>query len=162
MGGIEIAIIVILVFSVICFAASFCVPDKKQEGSGIDKELAMQEVHEMVEKEMENVREPLNEIATEYVQYAYDGAAKNIDDLTNEKMFELTGYSDKVLREIKKEEEDLVMLHQVMKDEGDNLRKTVTAAGKAAKVMQDSIHAPGGGILWGWQRKDRPHGFRSQ
>ena len=40
---------------------------------------------------------------------------------------------------IKKEEEEVVLLHQAVKDEKDNLKKTVVAAGKAAKAMRESI-----------------------
>ena len=139
MDGIVIAGIVLLVFSAACFVISFCIPEKKMEGSGINQELAMQEVHEMVEREVENIREPLNNMATEYMGYAYDNASKSLMDAANEKMFEITNYSDTVLREIKKEEEDVTLLHQAVKDEDENLRKTVVAAGKAAKVMRESI-----------------------
>ena len=139
MGGIQIAEIILLVVSVACFVVSFLIPEKKREGSGIDQELAMQEVRGMMENEMENLREPLNKMATEYVGYAYDNVTKELDDTFNEKSFEFTNYSDTVMRELKKEEEEVVLLHQAVKDEKDNLKKTVVAAGKAAKAMRESI-----------------------
>ena len=54
------------------------------------------------------------------------------------------------MRELKKEEEEVVLLHQAVKEERENLQKTVkeerenlqktvTAAGKAAKVMRESV-----------------------
>lgn len=139
MSGIEIMEIVLLIVSVACFVISFCIREKKPEGSGINQELAMQEVHEMVERETEALREPIQNMATEYVTFAYDNAAKNLEDSANEKMFDLTSYSDTVMRELKKEEEDIVLLHQAVKDEEENLKKTVVAAGKAAKIMRESI-----------------------
>ena len=42
MNSIEIMEIVLLVVSAICFVVSFLLPEKKQEGSGIDQELARQ------------------------------------------------------------------------------------------------------------------------
>ena len=71
--------------------------------------------------------------------YAYDDVSTKLTDLTNEKMFELTGLSDTVMRELKKEEEEIVLLHQAVKDEHASLKNTVTAAGKAAKTMRESI-----------------------
>ena len=139
MNSIEIMEIVLLVVSAICFVVSFLLPEKKQEGSGIDQELARQEVHEMMEEEAESMREPLNTMATQYVTYAYDDVSTKLTDLTNEKMFELTGLSDTVMRELKKEEEEIVLLHQAVKDEHASLKNTVTAAGKAAKTMRESI-----------------------
>ena len=43
------------------------------------------------------------------------------------------------MRELKKEEEEIVLLHQAVKDEKDKLKNTVVAAGKAAKAMRESI-----------------------
>ena len=53
MDSIVIMEIVLLVVSAVCFIVSFVLPERKQEGSGIDQELARQEVHEMMEKEKE-------------------------------------------------------------------------------------------------------------
>ena len=139
MDSIVIMEIVLLVVSIICFIVSFLLPEKKQAGSGIDQELARQEVHEMMEKETEAMREPLNAMATQYVTYAYDDASAKLSDVTNEKMFELTSLSDTVMRELKKEEEEIVLLHQAVKDEHESLKSTVSAAGKAAKTMRESI-----------------------
>lgn len=139
MDGVIIMEITLLVVSVICFAVSFLIPEKKQEGSGIDKELAQKEVHEMMEAEAEALREPIKNMAEELTHYAIDDALTRFDDAANEKLFELTGYSDTVMREIKKEEEEIVLLHQAVKEEKENLKQTVSAAGKAAKVMRESV-----------------------
>ena len=150
MDGIIIMEVVLLIVSIICFVVSFLIPEKKPEGSGIDQELAKQEVHEMMEKEAEALREPIQNMAAEYTNYAINDALTKLDDVTNEKTFELTSYSDTVMRELKKEEEEVVLLHQAVKEERENLQKTVkeereslqktvTAAGKAAKVMRESV-----------------------
>ena len=139
MDGIIIMEVVLLIVSIICFVVSFLIPEKKPEGSGIDQELAKQEVHEMMEKEAEALREPIQNMASEYTNYAINDALTKLDDVTNEKTFELTSYSDTVMRELKKEEEEVVLLHQAVREERENLQKTVTAAGKAAKVMRESV-----------------------
>lgn len=139
MDAVIIMEIVLVIFSVICFVASFVLKEKKPEGSGIDPEMARQEIREMIEQEKESLREPISNMATEYVTFAYDNAAKSIDDAANEKMFELTTYSDTVLREVRKEEEDLTLIHQSVQQEQENLTKTVSAAGKAAKVLRETI-----------------------
>lgn len=139
MSAMVIVAAVLLVFSVVCFVVSFCIPEKKPEGSGMDPEMARQEVRELLEKEIETMREPISAMATEYVTYAYEDASKNLSDTANEKLFEVTTYSDTVMREIKKEEEDLALIHKNTQAEQENLKKTVSAAGKAAKVLRESI-----------------------
>ena len=139
MNEIAIMNIVLLIVSAICFVISFLIPEKKPEGSGIDQELAKQEVHEMVEREAEALREPLNSMALEYAGVALEAAVKNLDDASNEKFFEITNYSDTVLREIRKEEEEVVALHEAVKEEKESLRETVAAAGKAAKSMRETV-----------------------
>ncbi|MBR6477408.1 MAG: hypothetical protein IKS85_03070 [Lachnospiraceae bacterium] len=139
MDAVTIMEIVLVIFSIACFVVSFVIKEKKPEGSGIDQEMARQEVREMLEQEKESLREPINNMATEYITFAYENAAKNIDDAANEKMFELTSYSDTVMREVRKEEEDLELIHRSVQEEQEKLTKTVSAAGKAAKVLRETI-----------------------
>ncbi|MBQ3905337.1 MAG: hypothetical protein II743_01080 [Lachnospiraceae bacterium] len=138
MNSVIIMSVVLLVVGAICFIVSFIIPSK-EEPKGIDEEEAKQQIHDLIEKQVNDLHDPMKELANNYVNFAYDGALNKLDDAANEKMFEITTFSDTVMREIKKEEEDVMQLHQAVKDEHENLQKTAEAASKAARAMRESI-----------------------
>ena len=139
MSVIDVMVIVLLIVSAICLVISFLIPDRKAEESGIDQELAAKEVSEMIEKEKEAQRESMQEMASQYVGYAFEGAVTKFEEMANGKTTEFTDYSDAVRGQIKTEEEDLLLLHQSVREEHEGLKNTVMQAGKAAKTMKESI-----------------------
>lgn len=131
--------VTLLVISAILFVISFLIPDKKPDESGIDQELAKQEVHEMVEHEKELLKEPLKAMAEEYADEAFTNASMNLDEAVGEKIDQISERSQEVLTRIRKEEEDAVSLHQAVKQERESLDQTVHMAGKAAQSMKESV-----------------------
>lgn len=131
--------VALLVVSAICFAISFIIPDKKPDESGIDQELAKEEVHAMVEHEKEALKEPLKAMAEEYASEAFSNASMELDEAVGEKIDQISEHSEQVLTQLRKEEQEAISLHQAVKEERESLDQTVDAAGKAAKSMKESV-----------------------
>lgn len=141
MSAITIMEIVLLVVSIICFAVSFLIPEKKPEGSGIDQELAKEEVKEMVKQEVDNIRGHVDDVVKESMDYAMEKTERSLERLSNEKIMAVNEYSDSVMQEIHKNHEEVVFLYDMLNNKHDSLKKTVAEASKAAKVMQDSVES---------------------
>ena len=141
MSAITIMEIVLLVVSIVCFAVSFMIPEKKPEGSGIDQELAKEEVREMVKNEVESVRGHVDDVVRESMDYAMEKTERSLERLSNEKIMAVNEYSDSVMQEIHKNHEEVVFLYDMLNNKHDSLKKTVAEASKAAKVMQDSVES---------------------
>lgn len=141
MGALTIMEIVLLVVSIICFAVSFMIPEKKPEGSGIDQELAKEEVKEMVRQEVDSIRGHVDDVVKESMDYAMEKTERSLERLSNEKIMAVNEYSDSVMQEIHKNHEEVVFLYDMLNNKHDSLKKTVAEASKAAKVMQDSVES---------------------
>lgn len=141
MSAITIMEIVLLFVSVICFAVSFLIPEKKPEGSGIDQELAREEVKEMVKQEVDNIKGHVDDVVRESMDYAMEKTERSLERLSNEKIMAVNEYSDSVMQEIHKNHEEVVFLYDMLNNKHDSLKKTVAEASKAAKVMQDSVES---------------------
>lgn len=141
MSAITIMEIVLLIASLVCFTVSFLIPEKKPEGSGIDKELAKEEVKEMVRQEVDNIRGHVDDVVKESMDYAMEKTERSLERLSNEKIMAVNEYSDSVMQEIHKNHEEVVFLYDMLNNKHDSLKKTVAEASKAAKVMQDSVES---------------------
>lgn len=141
MGALTIMEIVLLLVSIVCFAVSFLIPEKKPEGSGIDQELAREEVKDMVRQEVDNIRGHVDDVVKESMDYAMEKTERSLERLSNEKIMAVNEYSDSVMREIHKNHEEVVFLYDMLNNKHDSLKKTVAEASKAAKVMQDSVES---------------------
>lgn len=139
MDGMVIMGWILLIVSAICFVVSFLIPEKKPEGSGINQELALLEVQEMVRNEAENLWEPMGEMARECVEYAAEASAKTIEDFSNEKMHAINERADLLFQEMQGRQEEVGLLHKVIGEEHDKLKETVAAASRAAQTMQESV-----------------------
>lgn len=141
MDAITILEIILLIVSIICFVVSFLIPEKKPEGSGIDQELAREEVKEMVKQEVDNIRGHVDDVVKESMDYAMEKTERSLERLSNEKIMAVNEYSDSVMQEIHKNHEEVVFLYDMLNNKHDSLKKTVVEASKAAKVMQDSVES---------------------
>lgn len=141
MSTVTVVEIILLIISLVCFVVSFLIPEKKPEGSGIDQELAREEVKEMVKQEVDNIRGHVDDVVKESMDYAMEKTERSLERLSNEKIMAVNEYSDSVMQEIHKNHEEVVFLYDMLNNKHDSLKKTVVEASKAAKVMQDSVES---------------------
>jgi len=138
--GLEVALLAVSAGS---FAVSFLLPDKKSEGSGIDQELAKEEVKvmikEAVDQEVGTIRQRVDGVVDESMNDAMGKTERSLEKLSNEKIMAVNEYSDTVMKEIHKNHEEVMFLYDMLNTKQESLKKTVADASKAAKVMQDSI-----------------------
>lgn len=141
MGGITVMGIVLLIVSAIVFVISFLLPEEKGTDAGVNKELAQEEIKDLVQKEMEQIRGHVDEVVEESMTYAMEKTERSLERLSNEKIMAVNEYSDTVIQEIHKNHEEVVFLYDMLNSKHDSLKKTVSEASKAAKAMQDSVES---------------------
>ncbi|MBP5223369.1 MAG: hypothetical protein J6Z35_09455 [Lachnospiraceae bacterium] len=130
--------ILLLICSAVCFVISFLIPEKK-EGSGINQDLAKEEVKGMVKEEVDAIRGHVEEVVDESMNYDMEKTERSLERLSNEKIMAVNEYSDTVMKEIHKNHEEVMFLYDMLNQKHDHLLKTVSEASKAAKAMQDSV-----------------------
>ena len=130
MGILEI---VLLIAGVIIFTGSFFLPLGGEKNTGIDQKAAKEEIHGLVEEEMNNVRSKMQDKMEETSEDAIEKAERALERLTNEKIMAVNEYSDTVLQEIHKNHEEVMFLYDMLNDKHENLKETATEVSMAVK-----------------------------
>ena len=134
MGILEI---VLLIAGVIIFTGSFFLPLGGEKNTGIDQKAAKEEIHGLVEEEMNNVRSKMQDKIEETSEDAIEKAERALERLTNEKIMAVNEYSDTVLQEIHKNHEEAMFLYDMLNSKHANIKDTVSKMDKAVKAAEN-------------------------
>ena len=134
MGILEI---VLLIAGVIIFTGSFFLPLGGEKNTGIDQKAAKEEIHGLVEEEMNNVRSKMQDKMEETSEDAIEKAERALERLTNEKIMAVNEYSDTVLHEIHKNHEEAMFLYDMLNSKHANIKDTVSKMDKAVKAAEN-------------------------
>jgi len=134
MGILEI---VLLIAGVIIFTGSFFLPLGREKNTGIDQKAAKEEIHGLVEEEMNNVRSKMQDKMEETSEDAIEKAERALERLTNEKIMAVNEYSDTVLQEIHKNHEEAMFLYDMLNSKHANIKDTVSKMDKAVKAAEN-------------------------
>ena len=134
MGILEI---VLLIAGIIIFTGSFFLPLGGEKNTGIDQKAAKEEIHGLVEEEMNNVRSKMQDKMEETSEDAIEKAERALERLTNEKIMAVNEYSDTVLQEIHKNHEEAMFLYDMLNSKHANIKDTVSKMDKAVKAAEN-------------------------
>ena len=134
MGILEI---VLLIAGIIIFTGSFFLPLGGEKDTGIDQKAAKEEIHGLVEEEMNNVRSKMQDKMEETSEDAVEKAERALERLTNEKIMAVNEYSDTVLQEIHKNHEEAMFLYDMLNSKHANIKDTVSKMDKAVKAAEN-------------------------
>ena len=134
MGILEI---VLLIAGVIIFTGSFFLPLGGEKDTGIDQKAAKEEIHGLVEEEMNNVLSKMQDKMEETSEDAIEKAERALERLTNEKIMAVNEYSYTVLQEIHKNHEEAMFLYDMLNSKHANIKDTVSKMDKAVKAAEN-------------------------
>lgn len=134
MGILEI---VLLIAGIIIFTGSFFLPLGGEKNAAIDKKAAKEEIHGLVEEEMNTVRSKMQDKMEETSEDAIEKAERSLERLTNEKIMAVNEYSDTVLQEIHKNHEEVMFLYDMLNSKHANIKDTVSKMDKAVKASEN-------------------------
>ena len=108
-----------------------------EKDTGIDQKAAKEEIHGLVEEEMNNVRSKMQDKMEETSEDAVEKAERDLERLTNEKIMAVNEYSDTVLQEIHKNHEEVMFLYDMLNSKHANIKDTVSKMDKAVKAAEN-------------------------
>lgn len=131
--------IVLLIVGGVIFILSFFIPERKSELSGQSRELAKEDISQLVNREMESVRSHVDEVVEEAVSYAMEKTERSLERLSNEKIMAVSEYSDTVLAEIHKNHEEAMFLYDMLNSKHINLKNTVSEVNRTVKEAEETV-----------------------
>lgn len=139
--------IILLLLGIGVFVASFVIPEKKGRLQEEDKRFGEEQIRELVEEQMKDVKTRVSDAVDETIQYAVEKTERSMERVTNEKIMAVNEYSDTVLEEIHKNHEEVVFLYDMLNDKQQNIKDTAAAVEKKAKEVRESIQPETSGTV---------------
>ncbi|MBR1701004.1 MAG: hypothetical protein IJ716_03525 [Lachnospiraceae bacterium] len=130
MGILEI---VLLLAGAAVAIVSFVIPSQKEEMPKESKKMAQDEVRAIIDKEMDLIRQHVDDVVDESIEYAVEKTERSLERLTNEKIMAVNEYSDTVLREIHKNHEEAMFLYDMLNAKHTNIKNTVSEVNRTVK-----------------------------
>ncbi len=136
MGILEI---VLLLAGAAVAIASFAIPSQKEEMPKESKKMAQDEVRAIIDKEMDLIRQHVDDVVDESIEYAVEKTERSLERLTNEKIMAVNEYSDTVLREIHKNHEEAMFLYDMLNAKHTNIKNTVSEVNRTVKEAAERM-----------------------
>ena len=130
--------IILIVIGVLVFLLGYLMPARKKD---LDEEVQLiseDEVRRMVDDEAEYVKERIEDIVDETINYSIERAERAMERVSNEKIMAVNEYSDTVLEEINKNHKEVVFLYDMLNDKHDNLMSTINEASTLADEIKQT------------------------
>lgn len=134
MGLLEILLILLGIFIVVI---SFRIPAMKEAEFEETKELAKDEIKELVNAELEHVKEQVEGTVDETITYAVEKTERFMDRMSNEKIMAINEYSDTVLEEINKNHTEVMFLYDMLNSKHENVKSTAAEVNEAVKAAKE-------------------------
>ncbi len=131
--------IVLLCIGGVFFAVSFFIPDKKKEKEEDHKE----EIRNLINREVENAKSRIDDMVEETVNYSVEKTERALEKLSNEKIMEVSDYSDSVLQKINDNHNEAVFLYDMLNDKDEKIK----TAGEEIKVSKEELETVKNEIL---------------
>ena len=135
----EVIEILLLIIGICIFLFSFLVPVKENADMKQTKELAKEEVKELVAGQMQEIRQQVDDTVEEAVAYAMEKTERSLERISNEKIMAVSEYSDTVLAEIHKNHQEVMFLYDMLNDKHDKLKDTAVEVEKKAKETLQKV-----------------------
>ena len=140
-GWMTITEIILLAAGGIIFILSFLIPDGRDKNrNGKSQLMAGEEVRMLVGREMDAVREHVDDVVNEAVAYAMEKTERSLERLSNEKIMAINEYSDTVLSEIHRNHEEAMFLYDMLNTKHTNLKDTVSKVTKTVKEAEETVN----------------------
>ncbi len=127
MGALEI---VLLIAGGAIFAISFILPKKKEELDESTKQMAGEQIRDILDKEIKGVQSKIEDVVSETIEESSSETKRTLEKMTNEKIMAINEYSDTVIDDISKNHKEVLFLYDMLNDKHVTIRNTVTEVEK--------------------------------
>lgn len=131
--------IILIVIGVVVFLLGYLMPVRKKD---IDEEVQLiseDEIRKLISVEVDHVKEQIEDIIEETVNYSIERTERAMERVANEKIMAINEYSDTVLEEINKNHKEVVFLYDMLNDKHDNLISSINEAAAATDEIKQTV-----------------------
>ncbi|MBO5283985.1 MAG: hypothetical protein J6B43_12840 [Lachnospiraceae bacterium] len=130
--------IVLLLIGIIVFAVSFLIPAGNEELSEETRKLAREEIGTLVAQEMERIRSQVDDTVEEAMEYSMEKTERSLERISNEKIMAVNEYSETVLEQINRSQQEMTFLYDMLNAKHDNLKNTATQVEQKVREAEEA------------------------
>lgn len=120
--------IILLIIGVLVFVASFLIPSGK--GPAYDKEMTEDEISGLLARELERIRGQVDDTMDEAIKDSLERTKRSLERISNEKIMAVSEYSETVLGQINKSQQEITFLYDMLNAKHDSLKATASEVEK--------------------------------
>jgi len=128
--------IVLLVIGALVFVASFLIPTGKGGSPGHDREIAIDEIRSLVDREFDRIRDQVDDAVEDAVRDSMERAERSLERVSDEKIRAASEYSDTVLGQINKSQQEITFLYDMLNAKHDSLKNTALEVDRKIKAAE--------------------------
>lgn len=131
--------IILIVIGAVIFLLGYLMPARKKD---VDEEVQLiseDEIRKLITGEVGHVKEQIEDIVEETINYSMEKAERAMERVSNEKIMAVNEYSDTVLEEINRNHKEVVFLYDMLNDKHDNLMSTINDASAAVDEIKQTV-----------------------
>lgn len=132
--------IVLLIAGGIIFLLSFLIPSREEKSQIQSAPVVEEEIKELVGREMDSVKDHVDDVVEEAVTYAMEKTERSLERLSNEKIMAINEYSDTVLAEIHRNHEEAMFLYDMLNSKHNNIKNTVSEVNRTMKEAEETVN----------------------
>ncbi len=136
--------IVLLVIGGLVFVLSFLIPNGKKGNLEQDRSMARDEISDLVDREWERIRDQVDDTVEEAIKDSMEKTERSLEKISNEKIMALNEYSDTVLGQINKSQQEITFLYDMLNAKHDSLKNTASEVDqkiRAAEIASREMEA---------------------
>ncbi len=136
--------IVLLVIGGLVFVLSFLIPNGKKGNLEQDRSMARDEISDLVDREWERIRDQVDDTVEEAIKDSMEKTERSLEKISNEKIMAVNEYSDTVLGQINKSQQEITFLYDMLNAKHDSLKNTASEVDqkiRAAEIASREMEA---------------------
>ena len=133
------AVFFLTIVGICLIVASFIFFDKDSVESQNMKKVVMLNDYELDEHELAKLQENIRTVIKEYSDALVDDTNRQLSEVSNRKMMEISELAEQVLEDIKKAHKECVFLYDMLDDKSDKLKEYVSNSAEKLFAMQQDV-----------------------
>lgn len=130
--------IVLLVIGALVFVVSFFIPSGKGDNLEHSMEMVKDELGDLVDREMERIRGQVDDTVEEAIKDSMERTERSLERISNEKIMAVNEYSETVLGQINKSQQEITFLYDMLNAKHDSLKNTALEVEQRVKEAENA------------------------
>lgn len=132
--------ITLLVIGAVIFIASFIIPERGKQRSGVSMAKVDDMVKKAIEKEIPSIQNSIKATVDETVEYAIEKTERSMSKVSNEKIMAVNEYANTIIEEMNKDHQEVMFLYDMLNEKQIDIKNTINKIHATKSEVEDAMN----------------------